>query len=155
MSRWFGDLARDTAGTAVVEFALGLPVLLLLVFGIVEVGRAYQQANAIERGLRAAALFAARTNLPLSSQDRQRVENLARTGTVEAGGTLLAPGWALADAAIDIDTSATYALGSTAVPLIRVTASVPFDPLFPNVLHFAGFDGYRIRLSQSQAYVGY
>ncbi len=41
---------RDARGNAVVEFAFVLPLLLLLLAGMSEIGRAYYQANAVEKG---------------------------------------------------------------------------------------------------------
>lgn len=45
-------------GQALVEFALTLPILLLLVFGIVEFGRAFQAWVTLQNAARAAARFA-------------------------------------------------------------------------------------------------
>jgi Flp pilus assembly protein TadG len=51
---------RDERGAAAVELALVLPVLLMLLFGIVEVGRGYEAkialADAARAGARAAAV---------------------------------------------------------------------------------------------------
>jgi Flp pilus assembly protein TadG len=52
--------ARDERGTAVVELAIVLPLLVLFVFGIVEFGRAYsariELTAAVREGARAVAL---------------------------------------------------------------------------------------------------
>ena len=52
--------AKGSRGVAVVEFALVIPLLLLLVFGIVEFGRAYQTrltvTNAAREGVRVLAV---------------------------------------------------------------------------------------------------
>jgi Flp pilus assembly protein TadG len=52
--------AGDEQGTAMIEFALLLPLLLLLTFGIIEFGRAYnakiELTGAVREGARAAAL---------------------------------------------------------------------------------------------------
>jgi Flp pilus assembly protein TadG len=56
----FGALRRDQRGTAVVEFALVAPILFLLVFGILDFGRALNYYNQLTQlagqGARAAAV---------------------------------------------------------------------------------------------------
>jgi Flp pilus assembly protein TadG len=51
---------RDEGGAAIIEFALVLPLVVLLLFGIVEFGRGYnariQLTSAVREGARAAAL---------------------------------------------------------------------------------------------------
>lgn len=51
---------RDERGAAVVEFAIVLPVLVMLIFGIIEFGRGYnakiELTSAVREGARAAAL---------------------------------------------------------------------------------------------------
>lgn len=61
MSRYLSsELSADERGASAVEFALVLPMLLLLVFGIVEFGRAFnihiQLTGAAREGARVAAL---------------------------------------------------------------------------------------------------
>ncbi len=52
--------AREERGAAVVEFALVLPFLVLLIFGLIEFGRAYsakiELTAAVREGVRTAAL---------------------------------------------------------------------------------------------------
>ncbi len=43
-------LIRDARGNAVVEFAFVLPLFVLILAGMTEIGRAYYQANAVEKG---------------------------------------------------------------------------------------------------------
>lgn len=58
--RWLSGVARDDGGQAVVEFALVVPIFLLLLFGIVEVARACGAyvivTNLAREGARAAVL---------------------------------------------------------------------------------------------------
>lgn len=51
-------LRRDTAGQSLVEFALVLPVLLLLFFGIFEFGRFYFTRLTLQHAVREATRFA-------------------------------------------------------------------------------------------------
>ncbi len=146
---------RDARGNAVVEFALVLPLLLLLLTGITEIGRAYYQANAVEKGLRAGALFAGRNSFPLTAQVRTMVANLVKTGTLDGSGPYLVSGWADVDADLNIDDTLTFPVDvTTTIPVVRLTASVPLDPLMPGMLALVGLGDVTIELSHEQAYVG-
>ena len=148
-------LTRDGRGNAVVEFALVLPLLLLLLTGITEIGRAYYQANAVEKGLRAGALFAGRNDFPLTAQVRTMVANLVKTGTLDGSGPYLVSGWADVNADLNIDDTLTFPVdATTTIPVVRVTATVPFDPLIPGMLTLVGLGDVTIQLSHEQAYVG-
>lgn len=46
------SLARDTRGQSVIEFALVLPLILVLVFGITEFGRAWMAVNVLTSAAR-------------------------------------------------------------------------------------------------------
>ena len=152
MFAWFAKLWRDERGGPAVEFVLIAPILVVLFGGGLELGRAFAQAQAVERGLRSAALFAARTAWPLSAEDSVTVNNLARTGN--AAGTLpyLAEGWAEGGANFQI-TSQSFAVGNAVTPVIQVSATVPFLPLVPDLLSHLGLS-YTISLTHEQAYVG-
>ncbi len=52
-------MRRDQAGTATVEFAIVAAVMFILVFGVIEFGRALFVANALDEGTRRGARLAA------------------------------------------------------------------------------------------------
>lgn len=54
------DFARDESGAAILEFALVLPILIALVFGCFEIGRALLVQQAMEQAVRAGARYLAR-----------------------------------------------------------------------------------------------
>jgi hypothetical protein len=54
-------LIRRQAGNSLIEFALSLPVLMILVFGVVDYGRALQFSNVLVSMSREAANLSART----------------------------------------------------------------------------------------------
>ena len=153
MLNWLNNLRRQENGNAVVEFALIMPFLLLLFSGLTEIGRAYFQANAVEKGLRAAALYASRASSPLSAADKVIAENIARTGTIDGSGASLVSGWDKPGASLTI-TSTDYDLSGVAVPVINVAAAVPLDPLVPELVAMVGLETFTINLSHEQAYVG-
>jgi Flp pilus assembly protein TadG len=49
---------RPRRGAVIVEFALTVPFLFILVFGVIDFSRAYSQLNAMNAGLREGARFA-------------------------------------------------------------------------------------------------
>ena len=62
-------------------------------------------------------------------------------------------GWAESGANLDI-AAGSFTLDGNAVPVIRLAASVPFDPMLPGLATFVGLESFTIRLSHEQAYVG-
>ena len=152
MFDWFARYIRDTNGNAAVEFALVLPVLLLMFVGLTEVGRAYYQADAIEKGLRAGALYAARSP-SLSGATLTTVENIVKTGSMNGSGALLVSGWGRGEADLQI-TSVDFTLDGDAIPVIRLSATVPFDPMLPGLAAFVGLENFNMTLSHEQAFLG-
>lgn len=55
-------LANRGQGAAMVEFAIILPILVLLVFGITELGRAHFQWNTLTKAVATGARYMARSN---------------------------------------------------------------------------------------------
>jgi hypothetical protein len=80
-------------GTAIVEFALVLPLLILLSILVVELGRALYQYNTLAKSVRDAARF-----LSMQSPNTQvaQAKNLVVFGNPEGTGTPLVPGLSVA-----------------------------------------------------------
>lgn len=102
--------SRDR-GAAAVEFALVLPILLLLVIGILEFGRAYHVqttlSNAARDGVRVMAL--------------QDSASAARATVADS-----APSLTLTDAMIEV-TPSSCSSSTTAPGQVSVTISYPFE----------------------------
>ena len=103
--------------------------------------------------MRAATRYAARADSPLSAADTTIAENILKTGTIDGSGALLVRGWGEAGAGYTITTT-DYDLDGTPIPVIRMQANVPLDPLVPELLTFVGLGDFTISLSHEQAYVG-
>jgi len=71
----------DEGGQSLVEVALALPVLLLIVIGLIDVGRIYAYAVSTTNAAREAALFAARTPTALKEDICQRARDELGAGT--------------------------------------------------------------------------
>jgi Flp pilus assembly protein TadG len=76
------------AGVAVVEFALVAPLLLILVFGIIDLGRAYSTLNQLAASAREGARFAAVLPNPVSDAARNKVrETVKQFSLRQLGGS--------------------------------------------------------------------
>ena len=73
MLRAARKVRRKRAGAVIVEFALVVPFLFLIVFGIIDFSRAYAQLNNINSSLREGARFAAAQKTPTQTAVRQEV----------------------------------------------------------------------------------
>jgi Flp pilus assembly protein TadG len=92
------NLIRSSRGQAIVELALVLPLVLLILFGIMEFGRAYQAyvtVNYLAReGARKGAVGATATEIETLTKDRADASGLDETKvtvvtTKSADGTLV------------------------------------------------------------------
>lgn len=66
-------MLTDDAGQSLIELALALPLLLILLLGIVDGGRAYYFASVIANAAREGANYAARDDTATRAQVTQRV----------------------------------------------------------------------------------
>ena len=136
-SRRWGWIAHE-AGASATEFALVLPLLALLLFGFVEVGRLIWSYSIVNASVRSAARYAARLSMDCSSftdaASPGNIQRLTRTGTIVTGGTPLLPNWT-SDSTVTItigcvdNSSATYAglySGVSQIPTVTVTAQAPY-----------------------------
>ena len=64
---------KRTRGAAIVEFALVVPILFLLVWGIISFSRAYQRLNALTSSLREGARVASTLDNLVSDASRRTV----------------------------------------------------------------------------------
>jgi Flp pilus assembly protein TadG len=142
------SLFRDTNAAAAAEMALVLPILLILIFGSVELGNYFMSEHAVEKAVRNASRYAAR--LPISNfdcttgtmEDPTPVQELARTGKPDGtDDDARLRDWTDKDmttvtVACDTDTSHTYVNGGIytdfpmGVPVVTVSATVPYTTLF-------------------------
>ena len=79
---------RSQRGAVAVEFALVLPLLMLLVFGIIDFGRAYYTLNQVISSVREGARFAAVLEDPMAQQ--ADIRKVVRDFTVPMGGKQIA-----------------------------------------------------------------
>jgi Flp pilus assembly protein TadG len=90
--RAFARLRRDESGISAVEFALVLPVMILLAAGLTEMGRVVNQATTVQKSLRAGAIYAVRNQFPLTAAVKTTAENLVKKGDPTGAAGYLVPG---------------------------------------------------------------
>lgn len=83
MFKKFRAIGKDEKGSAIVQFALGLPVLLAMLFGVIEFGRMLWVESTLEHaaadGARFAAIHGAESEIPVTdAQIVTFVENRAQ-----------------------------------------------------------------------------
>ena len=115
---------RDTgeAGVAVVEFALVAPLLLVLVFGIIDLGRAYSTLNQLAASAREGARYAAVLPNPASDAARAKVRQTVKQFSLNQLG-----GLPVSDDQIDVtldNTAGTVTVAIRAYPFQLVTPLV-------------------------------
>jgi hypothetical protein len=78
------------SGQSLVEFAMVLPLLLLIVFGITEFGRAYYQYNTLSKAIRNGARYM--SSHTYSSANITNAQNMVVYGQTSGSGTPVLPG---------------------------------------------------------------
>jgi Flp pilus assembly protein TadG len=116
-------------GTAIVEFALVLPLLLLLTMITTEFGRAIYQYNTIVKSLRDAARY---LSIQTPNTMTTEAKNLVVFGNIAGTGPALVPGLTVAKVA-----TPTWQLAGSdpLINTVKITVTgYKFRPLFTSVL---------------------
>lgn len=159
------DLVRDESGAAAAEMALVTPLLLVLMFGAMELGKFFLDQHVLVKSVRDGARYASRQSFAdysgcaPSAAVITNTRNLTRTGQVAAGGDARLAYWTdptSVSVTVACDTSGDYegiyrgsALGA---PVVTVSASVPYTPLIGSI----GFatDGLMLNARSQSAVAG-
>jgi Flp pilus assembly pilin Flp len=111
-------LMRDENGAAVVEFALVMPILALVIFGIIDFGRAFYTVNNIISAVREGARYGAILATPMSTTGQREIRDRVRSVSQPFGG----------DSLLDSQIRIEFPDGE----LVRVRVeNYPFRPLTP------------------------
>jgi len=169
------SLRKNTKGSALIEMSLMLPVLILLMGGMIEFGRALQQYHVATKGVKHAARYLARVvhngACPPDPTDTSwnsyvaDAKKLAQTGTLNSNAPLRLDNW---------DNSATFNVNVTCVanspdavtgirplrgqdnlPIITVSTSFTFDKVGTlSVLNIPGLSDLTITATHQQKHIG-
>jgi Flp pilus assembly protein TadG len=137
------DASKQQRGFAIVEFIIILPLLLLLLLGVSEVGRALYQYNTLTKAVRDGTRYLA-TNAPLGSTnsividstDQAQTENLVVYGNSLGTGAPLLPGLTTADVTVGCMGGG---MSCSGVEHIVVTARYAYQPIIGITLPTFGF----------------
>ena len=128
MTRIPSRMNKQQRGVAIIEFAIVLPILLMLVMGTAEFGRAFLQYNALTKTLRdggryvaAKAVKGSTGVVQINANVRTETSNLVTYGNVAGTGTPLLPGL--------VPGNVTVAAGAPGS--VVVSANYAYIPVFP------------------------
>ena len=125
-------------GVALTEFALTLPMLLMIMLPILEFGRAYYQYNTIAKSVRQAARY---LSVRSPGIDTDKARNIVVYGNPAGSGTPLVPGLSLSNVP-----APTYCTTGSYPVLNTVTGFENADD-FRNLVVGRGPEGYLVKLS--------
>lgn len=119
-------------GVALVEFTLLMPFMLILIFTVTEIGRAYYQYDTIAKSVRQAARY---LSVRAKNVDVDKARNIVVYGNTTGSGAPLAVGLSLSNVP-----QPTWGTAGSYPNFNTVTVSVTqyqFVPLVSNVFGFA------------------
>ncbi len=152
-----GRFARQTKASASVEFALMVPMLVILLFGGSEAGHFVWTQHKLVEAVRDGARYASRLPVngtegvcdgateQLSTDAEDRVKLITRTGQIaDAGAKPVVPGWTNAQVTVTVTCQAFVNTGiytdlGEAGPVVTVAASnVAYPSLFNGLAGLSG-----------------
>jgi len=123
----------DPSGQSLMELAMVLPLMLLVVFGITEFGRAYYQYNTLSKAIRDGGRYM--SSHTYSAINISNAQKLVVYGQTAGGGTPVLPG--LTTAMISVTPSGGTGPYDEINPPQSVVVGVnsyPFDSIVPGVV---------------------
>jgi len=149
-------LRRNPRGTAMVETAIVLPVVMLLLFGLIEMGRALHHQHILAKTVRDAARYLARVPLacpagadPNWAAALTTAQHLAATGQL-SGGNALVRGWT--EASFTVANPVCQNWSGRTVQMITMSADIPYQDL--GLLGYLGLGPMRLGASHQQVHIG-
>ncbi len=148
MMRSARRLIRHRKGSAAAEMAMVAPLIVLLLFGAMELGNLFYNQHTLAKAVRDGARYAARQPFSdydmdacaLSNDAQSRTRRLVRTAQLAmAGAASRLPNWEEADEASTIDVTVVcdgtgtytgvYVNNDDVASAVTVQASVPYTPI--------------------------
>lgn len=123
-------------GLAAVEFILAVPLLLLVTFAVVEIGRALVQYDTLSYAVRSSARFVSENAIAgtsgvveITAPVRQQAQRLAVYGNAAGSGQACLPGFSTAD--VEVVQAGPYD--------VEVRATYPYQPIVFDLLPTFGY----------------
>jgi Flp pilus assembly protein TadG len=140
------------SGSAGIETAFAMPVLLALGFATADAGLLLSESHRMKSGLAAGAHLLARAQDVTASEDD--AVNLAVTGQIASGGTARVKGWTAAQVTVSyrmVTNNGAYA-GDDDVRVVRLESERAYEGL--GMLRIVGRGGMRIRAEHEERWTG-
>jgi Flp pilus assembly protein TadG len=141
--KWF---LRETSGAALVEFAISLPLMLILLFGAFEAQRLLWTYQATVAAVRDAARYVARaaeSDICDGAGPAEHVlERLATMATTSLGRMVIPGGASVTGVNVAVDCVSAPSLRQTIVPRATVTTNLQIALPFTTVFTLAGGTGW-------------
>nr|WP_254803826.1 TadE/TadG family type IV pilus assembly protein [Methylobacterium sp.]USU34600.1 pilus assembly protein [Methylobacterium sp.] len=141
-ARHLRALREEDSGAAILEFALLLPILVVLVYGCFEVGRVLLVRQAMEGAVRAGGRILARVPDPVC--DTACAPGAARAVRITQGQ--IRDNTGLSSEAVTVSPQSDPPLGTVAMQ-----ASVAFDVMFPGPVPFKR---WTLKARHQEPYIG-
>ena len=161
-------ILKDCSGGAAAELVLMLPIMLVLLFGAVELGYYFYSEHQVVKGVRDGARYGSRQSFVVANCNggsastlpgdiETAIKEVTRTGFV-SGGNARVPGWVNSDVTVTLTcpgTAITTGIyeGADNAPQVNVSASVDYASLFGD-LGFINFTGKKLNAKQQSAVMG-
>ena len=159
MSVRMQSLWRNDEGSALIEGAILVPVLLVLVLGVLEFSWLIDQQHLISTGIHDAARYIAQSANPNDLTIQKRAKNLATTGAID-GDTARVRGWTARDVNITYAT-VNNPVGTDGLTLFRggvviqrVTVSTTFTVPSLGFFGFLGLKPPALTVSHQERVIG-
>jgi Flp pilus assembly protein TadG len=153
------SLWRNGEGSALIEGAIVVPLLLILVLGVFEFSWLIDQQHLISTGIHDAARYIAQSANPNDLTIQKRAKNLATTGAID-GDTARVKGWTAHDVSIsyssvenpvDVNGSTTFRGGAV---IRSVTVSTTFSVPSLGFFGFLGLKPPALTVSHQERVIG-
>lgn len=128
----------NSRGATLVEFAILLPLMLILLLGITELGRALHFQHRLTRAVEAGARYMARSYRTVDKADpacdntggdwagsAANAQNLVVYGTIAGTGSPIISGLSTGDVDVTVDPRIVTGVGTTCVITVSVTVQYP------------------------------
>ncbi|WP_324829175.1 TadE/TadG family type IV pilus assembly protein [Qipengyuania zhejiangensis] len=157
--------SRCQSGAAAAELALMLPLLVVMLFGAIEVAYYFYSQHQVVKGVRDGARYASRqsfesinctSSYAMPTATMTAIQEVTRTGR-PSGGTARVPGWVNANVAVAVSCPSTALTtgiykNEPNAPVVTVTADVDYRSLFDGVGILT--DDYDLNATQQAAVMG-
>ena len=120
----------NARGNAVIEFALTLPILLLVVFGITELGRMVMTTNVLNTASREGARLAAVSSISDSLTVYARVAEVLTAAKIDSSTTVVVYNVAAQSVTVRVTTNFQILSRSVLPPVLRGTIPLSGQTVF-------------------------